>query len=439
MKSFEFFKRTLATTLAIVLAWLPAVRTAQAGYTVTLQEVGPDVVATGSGPLDLTGLNLSGSFSLNPQIQSCFCQSEGSAWIYTGPTSSSVDRYFGLRGPRSFGSGPFTSASTGSGDMVGIATTIFGTILFVPTGYVSGTALSDMALYGGRTLAGLGVTPGTYVWTWGTGVNQNFTLKTLTPVPGTATVGDFNSDGHPDLVLRNAATRQTVIWHLNNNVFVSGRLGPTLPAGWSLRGARNFNADAHPDYALFNPATRQTAIWYLSGVSGSTFAASAVGPTPPGGWALVATADFNGNGKPDYVLYNTATRKTVIWYLNNNVFVSAAVGPILPAGWSLRGVADFNGDNHPDYALFNPATRQTAIWYLSGVSGSTFAGSAVGPTLPSGWALVATADFNGNGKPDYVLYNAATRKTVIWYLNNNAFVIAAFGPTLPAGWSLVGQ
>jgi plastocyanin len=158
-----------------------------------------------------------------------------------------------------------------------------------------------------------------------------------TPAAGTATVADFNRDGHPDLVLRNAVTRQTVIWRLNNNLFISSAVGPTLPAGWGLRGARDFNIDTRPDYALFNPATRQTAIWYLSGVSGSTFAGSAAGPTPPSGWAVVAVADFNGNGKPDYVLYNAATRKTVIWYLNNNVFVSSAVGPILPAGWSLVG------------------------------------------------------------------------------------------------------
>jgi hypothetical protein len=49
VKSLEFFKPTLATTLAIVLAWLLSVRAAQAGYVVTLQQVGPDVVATGSG------------------------------------------------------------------------------------------------------------------------------------------------------------------------------------------------------------------------------------------------------------------------------------------------------------------------------------------------------------------------------------------------------
>ena len=56
MKSLEFFKPTLATTLAIVLGWLLSVRPAEAGYTVKLQEVGTDVVATGSGAINLTGL-----------------------------------------------------------------------------------------------------------------------------------------------------------------------------------------------------------------------------------------------------------------------------------------------------------------------------------------------------------------------------------------------
>ena len=69
------------------------------------------------------------------------------------------------------------------------------------------------------------------------------------------------------------------------------------------------------------------------------------------------------------------------------------------------GVSDFNRDGHRDYALFNPTTHLTAIWYLSG---KTLRG-AFGPSVPDGWQLLTTADFNGDGKPDYVLLPMPTR------------------------------
>jgi hypothetical protein len=86
------------------------------------------------------------------------------------------------------------------------------------------------------------------------------------------------------------------------------------------------------DIALFNSATRQTVIGYLSG---ATLIGAALGPTLPMNWQLVAAADFNGGGNPDYVLYNASTRRTAVWYLNNNVFAGSAFGPTIPAGWSL--------------------------------------------------------------------------------------------------------
>jgi hypothetical protein len=90
-------------------------------------------------------------------------------------------------------------------------------------------------------------------------------------------------------------------------------------------------------------------------------------------------ADFNGDGHPDFVVRNPATRQTAIWYLNNNVLISGMLGSTLPAGWGLRGAADFNSDSHPDYGLFNSATRQTAIWYLSE---PMFIGGALGRVRP---------------------------------------------------------
>jgi hypothetical protein len=46
--------------------------------------------------------------------------------------------------------------------------------------------------------------------------------------------------------------------------------------------------------------------------------------------------------------------------------------------------------------------------------------------------LNGTADFNNDGKPDFVLFNPSTRNTAIWYLNNFQLIGTAFGPTLPA-------
>ena len=170
--------------IALVFACLGIRQSAQAGYIVTLQQVGPNVVATGSGAINLHGLTFSQSASpSNPGIIPRLYGAWGGGGIWTGPTSSSVDSYRGPSGPWGFGSGGSTLASSGSGDMVGIFTILLDGVLYVPRGYVSGTFLSGSATYSGKTFATLGVTPGTYVWTWGTGANQNFTLQIPVPPP----------------------------------------------------------------------------------------------------------------------------------------------------------------------------------------------------------------------------------------------------------------
>ena len=151
-----------------VAASLFFVRPAQA-YTVTLEQVGSNVVATGSGPINLTGLTFITSVDNNPGIQAQL------GLINTGPFATIVDLYNGAVGPATFGSGGVFSPNTASGDFVGIAG--IGGLLSVPLNYVSGAALSDSMTFNNATFASLGVTPGTYEWTWGTGLaNQNFTL-----------------------------------------------------------------------------------------------------------------------------------------------------------------------------------------------------------------------------------------------------------------------
>lgn len=145
---------------------------AQAGYVVTLEQVGSDVVATGSGAIDLHGL----IFDFPDISTSLLIPDMGT--INTGPTVSvSTDNYSEFSGPSNFGSGSFSSPTTGSGDLVGISSSA--ATLFVPLGYVSDSrTLSDTSTYSDQSFSSLGVTPGTYVWTWGDrGADQSFTLQ----------------------------------------------------------------------------------------------------------------------------------------------------------------------------------------------------------------------------------------------------------------------
>lgn len=184
MKLSPTLKLFKLATLPIVIAWGLSVRPAQATYIVTLEQFGSNVVATGSGAIDLTGLSFSNQLS---PVFAALAPNHGE--ITTGQPGSPVDVYVGFTGPTAFGSGSGTLATGGSGDFVGIVGKGFfggGSLFFVPHSYVSGTPLSDSATYNNATFNSLGVTPGTYVWTWGTGPDQKFTLDAVAPaVPDT--------------------------------------------------------------------------------------------------------------------------------------------------------------------------------------------------------------------------------------------------------------
>ena len=170
------------TLFAIAVTSLFFVRPAQA-YIVTLQQVGSNVVANGSGAINLTGLTFPIPSLTLAEVNG------GDGVIITGPHGFGlVDQYTGFMGPPSFGSGGPFAPNTGSGDFVGISGGIMFPFLLVPQGYASGAALSDSMTFNNATFASLGVTPGTYVWTWGTGGNQNFTLQ----------IGSVGVPGVPD-------------------------------------------------------------------------------------------------------------------------------------------------------------------------------------------------------------------------------------------------
>jgi hypothetical protein len=163
-------------------------RPAQAGFIMTALEQNGNVVFTGSGTLDLTDLTSGGGATQNAQVIPVL------GVILIGSSNVVVvDRYKGFTGPGSFGPGTGApNPDNGSAALVGIDGEV--PFLEVPSGYVSGNPLSDNATYDNQTFSSLGLTPGTYDFTWGTGAHaDSFTVQigpatTATPEPASLTL-----------------------------------------------------------------------------------------------------------------------------------------------------------------------------------------------------------------------------------------------------------
>jgi hypothetical protein len=182
---------TLRTTAigAAALALSQLASPAQAAYVLTMLEVPAgggitNVVATGSGSLDITDLH---------QVDAGLSRSStaaSSAFILVGPTNPGVISSEGpISGPSNFGSGNEFSASSGSGNLTGVCGNsgcAGGFQIDVPSGYISGSPLSGNATWNSATFTSLGEKPGTYEWTWGTGAHaDSFTLRIgAVPEPG---------------------------------------------------------------------------------------------------------------------------------------------------------------------------------------------------------------------------------------------------------------
>ena len=84
-----------------------------------------------------------------------------------------------------------------------------------------------------------------------------------------ATVGDFNGDGHPDLVGHHGANGWITFFQMNGTQLLPNLehatwevLGST---GWNLEGKGDFDADGYLDLVWHHPGTGKVSIWLMRG------------------------------------------------------------------------------------------------------------------------------------------------------------------------------
>lgn len=155
----------------------------------TFSQVGSDVVMSVSGTIDLDGLTLVDS-SRGPFMGGGIGPT--SATFLMGANGGYAKSYSGFTTtPSNFGTGGGAAPTSTSGDIFGIV--YDGTppyLLIVPTGYTSGSQITGTQTFTGQTFTTLGLTQGTYTYTWGSGKSLNVVIggPAITPTP-TPSVG----------------------------------------------------------------------------------------------------------------------------------------------------------------------------------------------------------------------------------------------------------
>ena len=133
--------------------------------------------------------------------------------------------------------------------------------------------------------------------------------------------GDFNSDGKTDILWRNKATGENVVWFMDGATKSDWSwILPEVPdTNWEIVGTGDFNGDGKTDILWRNKATGQNVVWFMDGAIKSDW--SWILPeVPDTNWEIVGTGDFNGDGKTDILWRNKISGQNVIWLMNGTTY-----------------------------------------------------------------------------------------------------------------------
>jgi FG-GAP-like repeat/Lectin C-type domain len=179
-----------------------------------------------------------------------------------------------------------------------------------------------------------------------------------------------------------------------------------------------------------NNASGQNAIWQLNG--SSLVDSAFITPAPDKNWTMVASGDFNGDGKDDLLWRNYSTGENAIWLMNgfNNLNATSQkfLTRVADTNWKMIAAADFNGDSRADILWRNDRTGENAVWFMDArsttsdgryVSDEQFFANRI-RTIDRDWKMVGAGDFDGDGKADIAWRNEVTGQNAIWLMDGTS-------------------
>jgi FG-GAP-like repeat len=233
--------------------------------------------------------------------------------------------------------------------------------------------------------------------------------------------GDFNGDGKTDLFWRNSKTGENAIWLMDGTGYSQAEFIDSLQGSWT-ETVGDFDGDGKSDLFWYNASTGEFQIWVMNGVQRVRQSSSKIDR----GWES-AIADFNNDNRTDLFWRNSQTGQNAIWTIDPGTL--AVTGEYIeskPQNWRYE-VIDYNGDGRSDIFWRDRLTGRNQIWITSS--------NSIQPTpipidLPGagGDFVIKTADFDGNGKTDFLVRNPSTGENQVWRAGDIEVQISNISP-----------
>ncbi len=260
------------------------------------------------------------------------------------------------------------------------------------------------------------------------GIRKAYNLGTIADRSYTGGVTDFNGDGHPDIAISNDKPDRKLIY-LNDgkgNFTIGSAFG--LPE-WPTRNLSiaDINNDKLPDLILANRGNAAMSNYICVNQGKGEFQSSctAFARYPA---TTITPADFNKDGKVDLVVPHRNGGQSYM-YLGSQegLFSDERRIPFGPKDATIRGagVADFNGDRLLDIVAIDE--RKGVTIYLGQKDQTFLEGISLADATAAPYAL-AIADLNNDEKMDVIVGHIEAPSTV--YLNSGkgpSFESLSFG------------
>jgi hypothetical protein len=250
-----------------------------------------------------------------------------------------------------------------------------------------------------------------------------------------AGLADFDANGYQDLVWHNVLTGDTGLWLMaGTNLLLSVGLPNTgADNDWQIVGLGDFDSNGTPDILWRSKTLEVTGIWLMNGVA---YTGSIGIPTRSNDWVVSGVKDFNNDGIVDILWRNPLTGTNEIWCMNGANVIAAIALPDQASPWVITDFGDWNTDGSTDLLWRNAETGETAIWTLNIGNFAANFNIAI-PGNGAGWTVIGSRDLDGNNTPDLIVRNYLTGDQAAWMMDTTDYTNTVNLTNIAGLWDIV--